>query len=261
MPSSRRRFLQLVPLGCATTLLAACAPAAPVAPTSPPAPPPTAVPAPTSAPTSPPAAAAPKPTTAPAPTAAPAATSAPLRPSILPAYVPLANRPPADYPSKGELYQDGYIKYPSKPIRATPAEPPGLGSTVTAFVNGLYPLPTPLDQNPAWQEINKQLNATVRMNIVPGSDFRAKLATVMASDDLPDIIHLYQGWSAGQNLPAFLKAKCADLTPYLGGDAAKDYPYLAAIPTYAWKNSISAIDGQLFLVPIHRQFRASMNRL
>ena len=91
------------------------------------------------------------------------------------------------------------------------------------------------------------------MNIIPGSDFRAKLATVMVSEDLPGIIHLYQGWTAGQNLPGFLKAKCADLTPYLAGDAAREYPFLAAIPTYAWRNSSSAIDGQLFLVPIHRQ--------
>ena len=53
-------------------------------------------------------------------------------------------------------------------------------------------------------------------------------------------------------MPAFFKAKCADLTPFLGGDAAKDYPYPAALPTYTWKNSISAIEGQLFLVPIQR---------
>ncbi|HEX8968550.1 MAG TPA: extracellular solute-binding protein, partial [Chloroflexota bacterium] len=45
----------------------------------------------------------------------------------------------------------------------------------------------------------------------------------------------------------------ADLTPYLAGDAAKDYPYLAAIPTPAWKNSISAVNGALYLIPIHRQ--------
>jgi putative aldouronate transport system substrate-binding protein len=53
-------------------------------------------------------------------------------------------------------------------------------------------------------------------------------------------------------LPDFLKAKCADLTPYLAGDAVKDYPNLAAIPPYSWKNSISAIDGKLYLIPLHR---------
>ena len=91
------------------------------------------------------------------------------------------------------------------------------------------------------------------MNMVAGADYRPKFATIMASDDLPDIMHIFFGYSVAPNLPAFFKAKCADLTPYLTGDAAKEYPYLAAIPTAAWKNSISAIDGALYLIPIHRQ--------
>jgi putative aldouronate transport system substrate-binding protein len=38
----------------------------------------------------------------------------------------------------------------------------------------------------------------------------------------------------------------------LSGDAARDYPNLAAIPTYAWFNSLCAIDGHLYQWPIHR---------
>ena len=38
-----------------------------------------------------------------------------------------------------------------------------------------------------------------------------------------------------ENMAEFLKAKCADLTPYLSGDAIKDYPNLANIPTSAWR--------------------------
>jgi putative aldouronate transport system substrate-binding protein len=49
-----------------------------------------------------------------------------------------------------------------------------------------------------------------------------------------------------------LKAKAADLTPYLGGDAVKDYPNLAAIPTYSWTNSACARDGKLYMLPISR---------
>ena len=169
-----------------------------------------------------------------------------------PVYMPVSNAPRPDYVNDDPRYDPGFDNYPPNPYRATQS-PPGLGSTVNVLIAAYYPLPMPYDQNPTWQEINRQLNASVQMNIIAGTDYRAKLATVMASDDLPDIIHLYQGWSAGQNLPAFLKAKCADLTPYLGGDAAREYPYLAAIPTYAWKNSVCALDGQLLLVPIHRQ--------
>jgi putative aldouronate transport system substrate-binding protein len=207
-------------------------PIAAVQPTSPP---------PTSAPTAP----------APAPTSAPAA-------SVLPTYVPLASRPKADYPSQGELYEDGYVNYPSNPNKSTPTEPPGQGSTVTAFVDGLYPPPTPVDQNPAWQEINKQLNATVQFNVVAPGDYTSKLATLMAGGDYPDLINLFGGLSAGANVPAFLQQAAADLTPHLAGDAVKTYPNLAALPTFAWRNSGSAVGGKLWMVPISRPSVSSL---
>src|SRR5919201_4981637 len=179
-------------------------------------------------------------------------TAQPAARNAYPTYLPVANAPKPDYANDDPRYDPGFDNYPANPYRATQSAP-GSGSIVKVLIAAYYPLPIPFEQNTTWQEINRQLNANVQMNIIAGTDYRSKLATVMASDDLPDIIHLYQGWSAGQNLPAFLKAKCADLTPYLGGDAAREYPYLAAIPTYAWKNAICAVDGQLFLMPIHRQ--------
>ena len=39
----------------------------------------------------------------------------------------------------------------------------------------------------------------------------------MAGDDLPDIMHIFFGYTLAPNLPDFFKAKCADLTPYLAG--------------------------------------------
>ena len=258
MRSSRRRFLQLVPLGCATTLLAACTPAPAVpapAPTSP-----AVAPAPTAAPTSAPASAAAKPT-APPPTVAPTSappTATPAKTSVLPSYVPLASKPKADYPSKGELYEDGYIKYPANPAKATPPDAPGQGSTVTVFVDGLYSPPTPLEQNPAWQAINKQLNANVQFNIVPPADYAPKLATLMAGGDYPDLISLFGGLNAAPNLPNFLQQAAADLTPFLSGDPVKAYPNLAALPTFAWRNAGSVIGGHLWTVPISRPSIASL---
>ena len=112
---------------------------------------------------------------------------------------------------------------------------------------------TPFDQNPAWQEVNRQLNATVQFNIVPNpADYPVKLATLMAGSDLPDLLYLQRGLSAAANLTVFLQNQCADLTPYLAGDAAKDYPYLAAIPTFAWQNAGCAATGHLQMVPIER---------
>jgi putative aldouronate transport system substrate-binding protein len=170
----------------------------------------------------------------------------------LPSYIQFTGGPKPDFHDNDPLYSDAFDNYPQNPFKANQSAP-GTGGVVNVLVTAYFPLPTPVDQNPTWQAVNKALNADMRLNMSPGADYRAKLATIMASDDLPDIMHIFFGYSVAPNLPQFFKAKCADLTPYLAGDAAKDYPYLAAIPTPAWKNSISAIDGALYLIPIHRQ--------
>ena len=168
-----------------------------------------------------------------------------------PTYAPLANGPKPDYHTEDPRFDDGFDNYPANPIK-TVAEKPGSGSTVNVLNRAYFPPPTPFDQNPTWQEVNRQLNANMNINVVPSPDYQTKFVTTMASDDLPDFMHIYNGYALAPNLPAFFKAKCADLTPYLAGDAAKEYPNLAAIPMYAWKNSVSAIDGSLYLIPIQR---------
>ena len=72
---------------------------------------------------------------------------------------------------------------------------------INVLIAAYFPVPTPYDQNPTWQAINKQLNADVRMNIIPTADYRTKFATTIASDDLPDIMHIYFGYSLAPNLP------------------------------------------------------------
>ena len=68
---------------------------------------------------------------------------------------------------------------PTNPVKALPATPPGSGSKVDIFTTAFLPLPpTPLEQNPAWQEVNKQLNATVNFNVVSMADFQAKFAAL-----------------------------------------------------------------------------------
>ena len=181
----------------------------------------------------------------------PGAPSAAKKPSPYPTYVPFANGPKPEYHTDDPRYDDGFDAYPANPIKAI-TEKPGAGGTINILNRAYFPPPTPFDQNPTWQEVNRQINANMAINVIPGPDYQTKFATTMAGDDLPDIMHIYNGYALAPNLPGFFKAKCADLTPYLAGDAGKDYPYLAAIPTYAWKNSVSAIDGQLFLVPIQR---------
>jgi putative aldouronate transport system substrate-binding protein len=186
-----------------------------------------------------------------APTAPSPASVAGSGSAGLPTYQPAANRPAPDLPSAGSLYEDGYNNYPANPVRSV-ARSPGSGAGVTAFVQPLQAPPTPLDQNPAWQEANRQLGAKFNFNMVPVADYRAKLTTLMAGSDLPDLINVFRGINGIANLPPFLSAQCADLSPYLAGDASKDYPNLAAIPTFAWRNSGSVIQGHVYMVPVER---------
>ena len=171
--------------------------------------------------------------------------------AVFPTYQAAANRPAPDFASKGALYEDGYNNYPANPLRSV-SDVPGSGAPLTAFVQPLQPPPTPFDANPAWQEVDKQLGAQFNFNMVPVADYRAKLTTLMAGTDLPDLINVFRGINGIANLPPFLAAQCADLSPHLGGDAAKDYPNLAAIPTFAWRNSGSVIDGHIYMVPVER---------
>jgi putative aldouronate transport system substrate-binding protein len=218
---SRRGFIRLasggVLAGSAPALLSACSGVAPAAPTSPP--------------------------------AAPAGASGGAA-STYPNYYPVTSGPTPDIQAAGPEYQVGFVNFPKNPPKSWTKAPPGSGGTVVSYTNSGAPLPpTPMDQNPAWQEVNKQLNATVNFQIIAQSDYPTKLATMMAGNDLTDFVLIGKNV---QNLSAFLKLRTADLTPYLGGDAVKDYPNLAAIPTYSWKNSACARDGKLYMVPISR---------
>jgi len=246
---NRRQFLHVTGgtvLGSvALSLTVACTPAASTSPT--------------------PAAASTKPTpvegagataVAPAPTAAQPAVAATGRPAgaafVLPTYVPTTGGQKPDFPARGPQYQDGFLNYPANPVKVLPAQPPGAGGTINVFIAAYYPPPTPFDQNRAWQEVNKQLGATVQMNIIPFAEFNPKLATLMAGGEPPDIIHLVGGANAAVNsLPQFLEAQCADLTPYVSGDAVKEYPNLAALPTIAWRNT-AVFNNKLLAVPVSR---------
>jgi len=127
---------------------------------------------------------------------------------------------------------DGFGKYPSNPAKALPNDPPGAGGTVTIFSDAALPLPTPLEQNPAWQAVNKALNANVQFNIIAIPDYPGKLAALMAGGDLPDIISFITIASlptAVSFVPGgqqFLQAQAADLTPFLAGDAAPAVDYI-----------------------------------
>jgi putative aldouronate transport system substrate-binding protein len=255
----RRTFIQVTGLTAFGGLLAACGAPAPVANSTPPAanPPATAV-APTVQVTAPPAA-----TAAPTAGGGPAATGeaglniAPTTAAALPSYIPLTPLSPPDFDANDPRVTIGYNTYPKNPPKSWTKDPPGTGSKVTAFVATYYPPPTPYDQNPTWHAVNQALNSDFQMDLVAGPDYQAKLATIMAGNDLPDLMHIGYDIGSAPGMADFFKARCADLTPYLAGDAIKDYPNLANIPTHSWYNANCVIDGQLFQWPINRYLPAS----
>ena len=93
------------------------------------------------------------------------------------------------------------------PFKSWIAEPPGTGGRVDVLIAAYYPPPTPFEQNPTWHAVNTRLNADVRMNIIPATDWRTKFATTMAGGDLPDIIHVYFGVPWTPNTVPFIRRR------------------------------------------------------
>ena len=107
-----------------------------------------------------------------------------------------------------------------------------------------------MPQNTGWQQFQKKVNATVKMNYVPQADYAAKWGTVTAGGDLPDLLYISLV-PVLPNIAAFVNSACTDLSEYLAGDAVKAYPGLANIPSACWSQAI--IDGKLWGVPISRE--------
>lgn len=154
--------------------------------------------------------------------------------SLLPTYVapnlPFKADLPGD-PTKG--IDDGYLTFPANPYQSVTASV-GSGKDIHVFSGSAWPPFTPLDQNPVIAEMNKRMNVNLKLDITTISDYAVKYNTMITGNDLPDVVWI----GATPNLVDFLKNSFADLTPYLAGDAVKDYPNLAALRPETWKGTI-----------------------
>ncbi|MEV4757216.1 hypothetical protein AB0J86_19165 [Micromonospora sp. NPDC049559] len=165
-----------------------------------------------------------------------------------PTYQPFAG-PAPDLPGTAEGVQPGYTKYPSNLVNAVKAKP-GDGSKVKAVAITYGTPPKPAEQNRLWKAINEALGIDLELILVPDADFDAKMATLTAGDDLPDIISI----GGGHRLPReqeFVSTKCADLSDLLSGDKIKEYPNLANLPPYTWEG-MGRIKGRIFGIPLER---------
>ncbi|MGW4795988.1 extracellular solute-binding protein [Nonomuraea sp. NPDC004297] len=170
-----------------------------------------------------------------------------------PAYVPFAG-PTPDAPGDDTGVQPLYLKYPET-LAQSVSDTVGDGSKVTAVVVTYGPPPTPVTQNRYWQAINKALNVDLQITVVPDPEYGQKMTTLMASGgDLPDII-MFTNLALPHSLE-FIQAQCADLSEFVAGDAVKQYPNLANIPTYAWKG-MGRINGKIYGVPLERPMPAN----
>lgn len=175
--------------------------------------------------------------------ASPAAASSELK---LPSYVPFQG-PQPDIPGNAAGLRPAYFNFPKNLVQSV-AQAPGKGGDVNVMFYVIAGAPsTPLDQNPAWQEINKQVNATIKVTFVSYADYPTRLATILAGGELPDMFCISVLGSLIQGMPDFMAANCADLTPFLGGDAIKDYPNLAALPPSGWPTAV--FNKKIYSVP------------
>ncbi|MBV9579878.1 MAG: hypothetical protein JO057_14910, partial [Chloroflexi bacterium] len=186
-------------------------------------------------------------TTAPTPTTAstPAGVASPR-------YVPFVAQTQPDLAGNTNGLDPAYYKFPAQ-LTQTVTQTPGDGSDVSAIVVLTYSPPPPVDQNAAWQAVNKQLGANLKLQMMPSADYAASVNTVLAGSDLPDFIYNATTTQPLGVIPAitqFATTRCTDLTPYLSGDAIKDYPNLANFSTYTWRSA--AIAGKLYAIPSAR---------
>jgi putative aldouronate transport system substrate-binding protein len=131
---------------------------------------------------------------------------------------------------------DGWTK-PPPAFKSVPT-PPGKGGTFTSLMGTTAPPIVPHDQNDYWKELEKRLNVKWDATLVPAGTFEEKFTALLASNSLPDIINLNPpppGFGRLVQQGAF-----TDLTPFVTGDALKEYPNLALYDPRVWKIALYA---------------------
>ncbi|GAA2279343.1 lipoprotein [Streptomyces ruber] len=177
---------------------------------------------------------------------------------LLPAYV-AGNVVTPDIPSKNGSAAGFTGKLDLADLRTSVPRKLGKGSRVTVM-SPFWGSPPKAD-NAYYQAMNELIGVDVVWQNQDGNTYDQKLGAVLASSDVPDVV-VVPGWNMSGKIPSAVIGKFADLGPYLSGDAVKDYPNLAAIPSDAWQRSIfgGALRGLPMpssyvtnIVPLYRQ--------
>ncbi|MFB4282545.1 extracellular solute-binding protein [Nonomuraea sp. MTCD27] len=138
-----------------------------------------------------------------------------------------------------EFVQPGFLSRPAQMVQAVTAKPLTSGKEVTAMTPLWGTVPPGLGSNSYYDTVNERLGGTVRFNISDGNTYGQKLSTVLASGDVPEMVMVPE-WELikiGHFTEAANKL-FADLSPYLAGDKAKEFPLLANYDTAAWQYGV-----------------------
>ena len=161
----------------------------------------------------------------------------------LPNYVPVEFAEP-DYPSV-DGSTPGFLTLPD-PLEKSFDAPPGKGGSYTAMTPLWGTIP-PTKGNQYFDAVNEALGTTINFQISDGNTYGDKLAAVLASPkDVADWVSI-PSWNVPPRFGQAVDSVFEDLTPYLSGDAVEKYPYLANIPTEAWKSC--SWNGKVYGLP------------
>src|SRR5262245_54789931 len=103
----------------------------------------------------------------------------------LPTFVAFEGPKPDLAGSTDGLIPPAYFNYPRNPVKSVP-QPVGNGEDVTAMMYTTQAVPTPVEQNQAWQKVHQELGVNMKFPIVQLADYPTRLNTTIASGMLPD---------------------------------------------------------------------------
>ncbi|MEZ0494169.1 extracellular solute-binding protein [Kineococcus sp. TBRC 1896] len=169
--------------------------------------------------------------------------------ATLPTYVPYAGVTP-DLPGTDQGVDPAWRRFPADNPRSV-QDVPGHGETITGMANIYFAVPPGPDRNSYWAGLNDRLGVDLQLQMVSNADYLQKFPTVIAGNDLPDLLQVPNGSPPPvPNMPQLLEKRFADLSDHLSGDAVKEYPNLANIPTRHWRATV--YNSGIYGIPVPR---------
>jgi putative aldouronate transport system substrate-binding protein len=167
--------------------------------------------------------------------------------AALPTYVRFAGPSPDFAPSADGIVPAGYLTFPKNLVKSSTGPVGKAGDEVNFLTYSINPTPAQVNENPAWQQVNKDLGLDLKFTYTALQDYNVKLPTVLASGQLPDIFTMNVLGVLIPNETDFFQSQCADLTQFVSGDSIKAFPNLANLPQTAWRNC--RFNGKFYALP------------